>query len=157
MRAGSFRAIAYGLIGAAALAGSVSAQTPSPSVPTPSTPGPNPGAAATDAIINPTKPATVEGAPAAGNPTPPAPPAAPSSAPSPVPPGPPTASGPVAPASDMRDLVEAARATAKSTREAVEYGRVVPDLLTQVLAKLDKIEDKLDKVENAVKAQRARR
>jgi hypothetical protein len=29
----------------------------------------------------------------------------------------------------------------------------MPDLLTQILAKLDKIEDKLDRVENAVKAQ----
>jgi hypothetical protein len=58
----------------------------------------------------------------------------------------------------MRELLEAARATAKSTREAVEYGRVVPDILTQILTKLDKLEDKLDKVENAVKAgQRARR
>jgi hypothetical protein len=57
----------------------------------------------------------------------------------------------------MRDLIEAARATAKSSSEAVEYGRVVPDILTQILAKLDKLEDKLDKVENAVKAQQRNR
>jgi hypothetical protein len=58
----------------------------------------------------------------------------------------------------MRDLLEAAQATAKATRESVEYGRVVPDILQQVLAKLDKIEDKLDKVEMAVKGQaRSRR
>ena len=53
--------------------------------------------------------------------------------------------------SDMRELVEAARATAKATREGIEYSRVVPDILTQILTKLDKIEDKLDKVEMAVK------
>ena len=53
---------------------------------------------------------------------------------------------------DMRELLEAARATAKATRESVEYGRAVPDILTQILTKLDKIEDKLDKVENAVKS-----
>lgn len=70
------------------------------------------------------------------------------------------ASGPSGPMSDaeMRDLLDSARATAKATRESVDYARVVPDILTQILVKLDKIENKLDKVENAVKAgNRARR
>jgi hypothetical protein len=58
---------------------------------------------------------------------------------------------------EMRELVEAARAGAKAARENVEYARVVPDILTQILAKLDKIEDKLDKVENAIKAGPPRR
>jgi hypothetical protein len=56
-----------------------------------------------------------------------------------------------------RELIEAAKATAKATREAVDYARVTPDILAQILAKLDKIEDKLGKVENAVKAQQGRR
>ncbi len=56
-------------------------------------------------------------------------------------------------AAETRELLEAARATAKAARENVDYARVVPDILTQILAKLDKIEDKLDKVENAIKAQ----
>lgn len=55
---------------------------------------------------------------------------------------------------EIRELIEAAQATAKASRENVDYARVVPDLLYQILAKLDKIEDKLDKVENAVKAGR---
>ena len=54
---------------------------------------------------------------------------------------------------EMRELLEAARATAKASRESVDHGRVVPDILQQILAKLDKIENKLDKVENAIKAQ----
>ena len=58
---------------------------------------------------------------------------------------------------DTRELIDAAKATAKATREAVDYVRVTPDILPQILAKLDKIEDKLDKVENAVKAQQGRR
>ncbi len=58
---------------------------------------------------------------------------------------------------DMRELLEAARASAKAARENVDYARVVPDILTQILAKLDKIEDKLDKVENAIKAAPPRR
>jgi hypothetical protein len=58
---------------------------------------------------------------------------------------------------DMRDLVESAKATAKATRETVEYARVTPDILTQILAKLDKIENKLDKVENAIKDSQRRR
>ena len=53
---------------------------------------------------------------------------------------------------DLRELLDAARATAKATREGVDHGRVVPDILTQILTKLDKIEDKLDKIENAVKS-----
>jgi len=55
---------------------------------------------------------------------------------------------------EIRELIEAAQATAKASRENVDYTRVVPDLLYQILAKLDKIEDKLDKVENAVKSGR---
>ena len=48
---------------------------------------------------------------------------------------------------EMQDLIDAATATAKATREGVDYSRVVPDILQQILAKLDKIEDKLDKIE----------
>ena len=58
--------------------------------------------------------------------------------------------GPV-PAAEMRELVEAARATAKAAQDGAESARIVPDILTQILAKLDKIENKLDKVENAIK------
>jgi hypothetical protein len=58
---------------------------------------------------------------------------------------------------DTRELIDAAKATAKATRESVEYARVTPDILHQILAKLDKLEDKLDKVENAVKAQQRSR
>ncbi len=66
---------------------------------------------------------------------------------------PPANPGPALSPSDTRELIEAAKATAKATRESVEYARVTPDILHQILAKLDKLEDKLDKVENAVKAQ----
>jgi len=62
-------------------------------------------------------------------------------------------SGPVTRA-EIRELIEAAQATAKASRENVEYSRVVPDLLFQILAKLDKIEDKLDKVETTIKAEK---
>jgi hypothetical protein len=58
------------------------------------------------------------------------------------------ASGDAAVVPEMRPLLEA---IAKATREGVDYQRVTPDLLTQILAKLDKIETKLDKVENAIK------
>ena len=58
---------------------------------------------------------------------------------------------------DTRELIEAAKATAKATRETVDYVRVTPDILHQILAKLDKLEGKLDKVENALKAQQGRR
>jgi hypothetical protein len=58
---------------------------------------------------------------------------------------------------ELRELVEAAKATAKATREGVDHARVTPDILTQILAKLDKIEDKLDKVENAIKRENAPR
>jgi hypothetical protein len=70
-----------------------------------------------------------------------------------------TAAAPDAPmaAADMRELVEASKATAKATRESLDYARVTPDILTQILAKLDKIENKLDKVENAIKASPPRR
>ena len=61
------------------------------------------------------------------------------------------------PGSEMRELVEAARATAKATREGVDYVRVVPDILTQILAKLDKIEDKLDRIDTSTKTASARR
>ena len=156
MRAALIGLVLAGLGGAAA-----SAQTPSPNLPTPATPGPNPGAAATDAITSPTKP--TETAPAAGSGVTPGDaspgtraPTAPPSVVQPVPPAQPGPSGALSPA-EMRDLLDSSRATAKATREAVEYGRVVPDILQQILAKLDKIEDKLDKVENAVKGQRARR
>ena len=54
---------------------------------------------------------------------------------------------------DLRELVEAARATAKAARENVDYNRVVPDILTQMLNKLDKLENKLDKIENVLRAQ----
>ena len=57
----------------------------------------------------------------------------------------------------LRELVEGAKATAKATREGVDHARVTPDILTQILAKLDKIEDKLDKVENAIKRENAPR
>ena len=52
---------------------------------------------------------------------------------------------------EMRQLIEAMQATAKASRENVDYARVVPDLLYQILAKLDKIETKLDKVETTLK------
>ena len=52
---------------------------------------------------------------------------------------------------ELRELAETAKAIAKASRENADYARVVPDILTQILAKLDKIEDKLDKVENAIK------
>ena len=56
-----------------------------------------------------------------------------------------------------RELIDAAKATAKATQESLDYARVTPDILHQILAKLDKLEGKLDKVENAVKAQQAKR
>jgi hypothetical protein len=65
--------------------------------------------------------------------------------------------GPTLSEAEMRELIEATKETAKATREGVGYARVTPDILTQILAKLDKIEDKLDKVENAVKAATPRR
>jgi hypothetical protein len=63
-----------------------------------------------------------------------------------------SAAAPALSEADLRELVEAAKATAAAVRENVDYARVTPDILTQILAKLDKIENKLDKVENAVKA-----
>jgi hypothetical protein len=50
---------------------------------------------------------------------------------------------------ELEGLLEAARETAKATREGVDYGRVVPDLLVQLLTKLDKIENKLDRIEGS--------
>ena len=55
-------------------------------------------------------------------------------------------------AAETKELLEAARATAKAARENVDYARVVPDILTQILALLDKIVVKLVKVVNAVNA-----
>ncbi|CAA9313856.1 MAG: hypothetical protein AVDCRST_MAG90-641 [uncultured Microvirga sp.] len=57
---------------------------------------------------------------------------------------------PAASTRDMRELVEAARAGAKAAQENVEYARVVPDILTQILIKLDKLENKLDKIETSL-------
>jgi hypothetical protein len=50
---------------------------------------------------------------------------------------------------ESQELLEAAREIAKATREGVDYGRVVPDLLVQLLTKLDKIENKLDRIEGS--------
>jgi hypothetical protein len=55
---------------------------------------------------------------------------------------------------ETREWLEAAKATAKATRENADYARVVPDILFQILTKLDKLEDKLDKVETEIKRQR---
>lgn len=108
------------------------AQTPVPA---------EPGKAATDQVVSPTRPPSAVEAPSTPTSTP---------------------AGSLAPgggmsAAEIRELIEAAQATAKATREAVDYSRVTPDLLTQILAKLDKLEDKLDKVENAIKAGAPRR
>jgi hypothetical protein len=62
--------------------------------------------------------------------------------------------GAALPEADLRQLIEAAQATAKASRESVEYARVTPDILTQILAKLDKIEDKLARVEDAIRRDR---
>jgi hypothetical protein len=58
---------------------------------------------------------------------------------------------------ETRELIDAVKATAKATRENVDYARSVPDILFQILTKLDKIEGKLDKVENAINRERGRR
>ena len=58
---------------------------------------------------------------------------------------------------ETRELLEAAKATAKATRESLDYVRLTPDLLYQILAKLDKVETKLDKIENAIKDGNPRR
>ncbi|KAB0265351.1 hypothetical protein [Microvirga brassicacearum] len=67
--------------------------------------------------------------------------------------GPAAPGGAMSPA-EIRELLDAAKATAKASRENVDYIRVVPDILYQVLAKLDKVETKLDKIENELKAAR---
>jgi hypothetical protein len=59
-------------------------------------------------------------------------------------------------AAEMRELLQAVKATAKATREGVDYARTTPDLLFQILTKLDKLENKLDKIENLLQAQRSR-
>ena len=56
---------------------------------------------------------------------------------------------------EIRELIDAAKATAKASRENVDYARVVPDILFQILTKLDKLEDKLDKIENLTRAGQA--
>ena len=63
----------------------------------------------------------------------------------------PAAESPAMSSTEIRELLDAAKATAKATRENVDYARTVPDILFQILTKLDKIEDKLNKVENALK------
>jgi hypothetical protein len=63
----------------------------------------------------------------------------------------PAADNPAMSSAEIRELLDAAKATAKATRENVDYIRVVPDILFQILTKLDKIENKLDKIENALK------
>src|SRR4051794_41086013 len=76
----------------------------------------------------------------------------------PAPPPAPSAAAPstAAPSgAEMRGLLDAAQATAKATRENLDYARVTPDLLYQILNKLDKIETKLDKIEEAVKRDNA--
>jgi hypothetical protein len=65
--------------------------------------------------------------------------------------------GPTFSSTEMRELLDAAKATAKATRENVDYIRVVPDMLHQIQVKLDKLEDKLDKIENAIKRDQAAR
>lgn len=59
-------------------------------------------------------------------------------------------------ASDIRELLDAAKETAKATRENVNYERTVPDILFQILAKLDKLESKLDRIETAIGANKGR-
>ena len=54
---------------------------------------------------------------------------------------------PAAAGSELRELIAISREIARTNREGVDYGRVVPDLLTQILAKLDKLEDKLDRID----------
>jgi hypothetical protein len=62
---------------------------------------------------------------------------------------------PAASAREMRELIDATRESAKAAQENVEYARVVPDILTQILAKLDKLENKLDKIENILRREPA--
>ena len=69
----------------------------------------------------------------------------------------PPADDPAMTRSEIRELLDAAKATAKATRENVDYARVVPDILFQILTKLDKLENKLDKIENAIKRDQAAR
>jgi hypothetical protein len=57
----------------------------------------------------------------------------------------------------MRELIDATRESAKAAQENIEYARVVPDILTQILAKLDKLENKLDKIEKHPQARPGRR
>ena len=67
----------------------------------------------------------------------------------------PSPEAPAVTRSEIRELIDAAQATAKASRENVDYTRVVPDLLYQILTKLDKIEDKLDRVDTTLKASQA--
>ncbi|MDB5590678.1 MAG: hypothetical protein JWR86_1203 [Enterovirga sp.] len=117
----------------------------SAATPTPGTTAADPGAAATQAVTNPTRP-PAEVAPSAKGTS------------GQVQYSPPPAIDPAAaqtqsalsPA-EVRELLEASKATAVATRESVDYIRVMPDILTQILAKLDKLENKLDKIEDALK------
>lgn len=142
------RGLRIGLVvGALALSG-VAAMAQSSATPTSPNAGPHPGAAATDQVTSPTKPpgemappirpgATTGEAPPSGRveyTTPPA-----------------TGTG------DMREMVDLMRAAATAARESVDYQRVVPDILTQILTKLDKLEDKLGKVEAAIEGKGGRK
>lgn len=51
----------------------------------------------------------------------------------------------------MRELLNAARETAKATRESADAGRAVPDILHRILVRLDGLEAKLDRIENALR------
>lgn len=142
MRTGLVGLIYLGMAGVAAAQGA----------PTPGTAGSNPGGAAAGATTNPTAPPAMiapSAPPASSAPGTSAPPAPASS-------GTPAGAGAMS-GQDMRELLDAARATAKATRESVDYGRVVPDILQQILAKLDKIEDKVDRIDGDLKEGRGRR
>lgn len=105
---------------------------------TPTSPnsGSNPGAAATEQVTSPTRPPAEVAPPVAGRAAEPA--------------------GGTMTSGEIRELLDSTAATAKATRELVEYNRVVPDLLTQILTKLDKMEDKLGRMEDALKVGRRR-
>jgi hypothetical protein len=71
---------------------------------------------------------------------------------------PPAGEGLAASRAEMQELLQAAKETAKASRENVDYSRTVPDILFQILTKLDKVEDKLDRIETQLKlAQRPKR
>lgn len=111
----------------------------------PGTTSPNPGAAATDAILSPSKPPADIAPGGAGSARPTRPPTEPRAAAG----GAQTVTPP--PGDDMAEILAAAREIAKASRENVDYSRVMPDILTQMLVKLDKLENKLDKIENILR------